>query len=149
VPGDAEVLFLERAILKDLLSAEFVAAMHAAHRVDDLREVDALLDGGVPAAHHDDVLALVEEPIAGGAVAHAARAVLLLAGHSKVTWVAAGAVDAGPTAELVVAVGVGGEGAVLLAGDLLHVGVGDFDTQGGHVLGHLLSELRPLGMDDA
>jgi hypothetical protein len=57
---------------QDRLGAELVAAVHDVHLRGDVREVERLLDRGVAAADARDLLAAVEEAVAGGAAAHAA-----------------------------------------------------------------------------
>ena len=44
-----------------------VAAVHERHLRGEVRQEQRLLDGGVAAAHHHDLLAAVEEPVAGRA----------------------------------------------------------------------------------
>ena len=49
-------------------------------------EVERLLDRGVAAADHDDVLAAIEEAVAGRAGGDAEAAELLLARAGRATW---------------------------------------------------------------
>ena len=68
--GDQGEAYDERAVGQDLLATEAIAAVHHVHMGGGVGEVQGLLDGGVAAAHDHDPLALVEEPIAGGAGRH-------------------------------------------------------------------------------
>src|SRR5262245_40596585 len=70
IPADGHVALLEQLLLQDLLGAELVATVDHRHVARDIREVQGLLDRGVPAPDDRDVLALVEEPVAGGARGH-------------------------------------------------------------------------------
>ena len=56
---------------QDRLGAELVAAMDHGDGARDVRQVQRFLDRGVAAADDDDVLALVEESVAGRARRHA------------------------------------------------------------------------------
>jgi hypothetical protein len=62
-----------RAVLHDLRCAQLLAAVDDRHAVRELGEEVRLLHRGVAAAHHQDVLPLVEEPVAGGAGRDAAH----------------------------------------------------------------------------
>ena len=78
VPFDGDVSgrgLLEEAVRKHLLPAEAVAAVDHGHMRGDMREVQGLLDGGVPTADHHDPLAFIEKPIAGRAGRDPATAV--------------------------------------------------------------------------
>src|SRR5262245_40929599 len=59
------------ALEHDLAGAELVAAVDQHHFGAEAREVVRLLHGGVAAAHHDHLLVLEEEAVAGRARAHA------------------------------------------------------------------------------
>ena len=66
-PGLIRGLIQERAdpVLEDRLRAEPVAAVHQRDVGGDVRQVDRLLDRGVAAADHGDLVIAVEEAVAG------------------------------------------------------------------------------------
>src|SRR5215510_2224879 len=70
IPLDLHVRPFEELLLEDLLRPELVAPVHDCHLPGEVREVQRLLDGGVPAADHRDILAAIEEPVASRAGGH-------------------------------------------------------------------------------
>ena len=83
----------EQLLLQDLLGAELVPPVHDRDVPRDVREVERLLDRRVPAADHRDVLAAVEEAVAGRARGDAAPHVRLLRREPEVTRRGAGRDD--------------------------------------------------------
>jgi hypothetical protein len=67
--------------------------MHQGHLLRDVGEVERLLDGSVAAADDGDVLALVEEAVAGGAGGDAAAGEGLLGGQAEILRGGAGGDD--------------------------------------------------------
>jgi hypothetical protein len=69
VPADANVALVVRLrhqlVDEDRLGAELVATVDHGHRARDVRQIERLLDRGIAAADDHDVLALVEEAVAG------------------------------------------------------------------------------------
>jgi hypothetical protein len=87
VPEELDLGVGERPLLHDLRGAQLVAPVDDGDLVGELGEERGLLDGGVAAADHGDVLAAEEEPVAGGArrqaVADAGAALGLEAEHQR------------------------------------------------------------------
>ena len=75
---DLDLRVGERPVLHDLRRAQLVAAVDQGHLGGELGEEDGLLDGGVAAADHGDLLAAEEEAVAGGAGGHAVAEQALL-----------------------------------------------------------------------
>jgi hypothetical protein len=67
VPQKADLGVLERTVLHDLRGPQGVAAVHDRHLLRELGEEGRLLHRGVAASDDQDILALVEEPVTGGA----------------------------------------------------------------------------------
>ena len=112
----------------------------------DLRRVAgeevALLDGGVAAADHRQVLTLEEGAVADGAVAHASTPELLFAGDLEVPRQAAGRDDQGAAAQLAAGLEADDLG-VAVDVDLLHrLEVADLEAELARVLAHLRREVR-------
>jgi hypothetical protein len=63
---------------------KLLAAVHDRHGAGEAGEEGGFLHGRVAAADHDDVLIAEEEPVAGGAGAHAHAGQRLFAGHTQV-----------------------------------------------------------------
>jgi hypothetical protein len=61
----------QQLVDEDRLGAELVAAMDDGDRARDIRQIERFFDGGVASADDHDVLALVEEAVAGRARRHA------------------------------------------------------------------------------
>ena len=83
----------EQLVDQDRLGAKTVAAMDDGDVARDVGQVERLLDRGVPAADDHDVLAAVEETVAGGAGRHALAHELLLRGQPEVARRCAGGDD--------------------------------------------------------
>ncbi len=83
----------EQLVLQDLLRAQGVAAVDQVDLAGEVGEVERLLDGGIAAADHRDLLVLVEEPVAGGAGGHALAHELLLRLQPQVLGAGAGGDD--------------------------------------------------------
>ena len=60
-----------------------VAAMHQGHLGGEIREIERLLDGGIAAADHHDLLAAEEEAVASGACRYAEAPEALLGGNAE------------------------------------------------------------------
>ena len=84
VPANGDVALLEEFLLKDLLRPELVSAVDNRHLTRNVREIQRFFHRSVPAADDRDVLALVEEPVAGGAGRHAFAHELFLRFETKV-----------------------------------------------------------------
>ena len=67
VPDDLDVGIGEQPVLQDLLGAQRIAAVDQGHVVAVVGEVERFLDRGVAAADHRDLLAAIEEAVAGRA----------------------------------------------------------------------------------
>src|SRR6185312_7607541 len=67
IPDHSDLLVGEEAVLEDLLGAERVAAMDQGDVMAMVGHVERFLDGGVAATDHRDLLAAVEEAVAGRA----------------------------------------------------------------------------------
>jgi hypothetical protein len=83
----------EQPVLEDLLGAQLAAAVDQGDVVGVVGQVQRFLDRGVAAADHRDLLAAVEEPVAGGAGRDALAAEPLLAGHAEPLGLRAGGDD--------------------------------------------------------
>jgi hypothetical protein len=108
VPDDLDLGVLEQAVLHDLLGAQAVAAVDQRDLGGEIGQEQRLFDGGVAAADHDDLLAAIEEPVAGGAGRDAEALEMLLRGQAEPFRLRPGGKDHGVG-------GVGGA-AVALAG---------------------------------
>jgi len=64
--------FFHQVVDHDAFGAEGVAAVHQRDAVGDVGQIQGFFHGGVAAADHRDVLAAVEEPVAGRAAGHTA-----------------------------------------------------------------------------
>ena len=67
-----------RAVEHDLRGAELLAAVHQGDLAAEARQEVGLFHGGIAAADHHDLLAAIEEAVAGGAGADAVADQLLL-----------------------------------------------------------------------
>ena len=65
VPAHRDVASIEEFFLENLLRSEFVSAVDHGDPARNIGEVERFLHRGVPAADDGDVLALVEESVAG------------------------------------------------------------------------------------
>ena len=83
VPYDFDLGMLEQPILQDLLGAEGVAAVHQGDLGGEVGEIERFLDRGVAAAYDDDLLAAVEEAVAGRTGRYAITLELLLRGEPE------------------------------------------------------------------
>src|SRR5581483_10819255 len=142
VEDELDLRVRPRTVDEDRLRAELVPA------VDDvnLRRVPgeevALLDRGVAAAHHRELLALEERPVAHGAVADPAAPELLLAGDLEVARKAARRDDQRAAAQLVAGLDPDDLG-VAVDVDLLHrLEVADLEAELARVLAHLGGKVR-------
>src|SRR5690606_23890791 len=95
---------------QDGLGAEFVAAVNQRNHAADVRQVQGFFHGRVAAAHHDDVLVLVEKPVAGGASRYAAAHEGLFGGQAQVLGRGAGGDDEGVAGVHIAGVAGQGEG---------------------------------------
>src|SRR5690606_38245293 len=89
VPDDVDLGVGEGAGLGVLVGAELVAAVDDGDALGEAGEERGFFDGGVSPADDDGVLAAVEEAVAGGAGAHAAAVVHVLAGDAEAAWLGA------------------------------------------------------------
>ena len=71
------------AIQHDFGGAELFAAVHQGDFAAEAREEIGLFHGGIAAADHDDLLAAIEEAVAGGATAHAFADQFLFVGEPQ------------------------------------------------------------------
>ncbi len=83
MPDDLDLRVSEETLLEDALGAKLATAMHQRHLVGVVGEVQRLLHRRVAAADHDDLLAAVEEAVAGGAGRHPVALELLLGGEAE------------------------------------------------------------------
>jgi len=67
VPDHVDLGMLEQALLQDALGAEAVAAVNHGHAIGEVGEEQRFLDRGVAAADHHNLLAAIEEAVAGRA----------------------------------------------------------------------------------
>ncbi len=144
IPHEGDLGVLERALLHDLGAAQGIAAMHEVHLAPQPGQVERLLERGVPAPHHHDVLVLEEEAVAGGAGGHPAAHQLRLVGQTQQLGGGAGGDDHG----------VGLEGHVAAGdreGPAPQVDLGDVvgDHLGAEPLGLLLERLHQRRAVDA
>src|SRR5579864_1814876 len=100
VEDELDLRVVARALDEDRLRAQLAAPVQDVHLRRVAREKVPLLDGGVSATHHGQLLALEERAVADGAVADAAAPVFLLAGHVEVTRQSAGGHDQRRRAQL-------------------------------------------------
>ncbi len=98
-----DVLGVLRPLEHDRRGAEVVAAVHHVDLAGELRQEGRVLHGGVAAADHDRVGAAEEGGVAGGAVRHAARGQLILAGYAELLRLGAHREHHGAGADLLVA----------------------------------------------
>jgi len=91
--GLALAHLVHQLVDQDGLGAELVAAMDHRDLAGDVGQVERLLDRGVAAADHADVLVAVEEAVAGGAGRHALAHEGLLRGQAQVLGRGAGGDD--------------------------------------------------------
>ena len=78
MPHRHDLLVLEQAVLQDLFGAQLVAAVKQGHLAGEVGQEQRLFHGGIAAADHHDLLAAVEEAVAGGASRDAEALVGLL-----------------------------------------------------------------------
>src|SRR3546814_8971984 len=83
VPQDLDLGIGEEAVLQDLFGAQMVAAVDQRHIVAMVGQVQRLLDRGVAATDHHDLLAAIEEAVAGRAGRDALAAQFLLARNAE------------------------------------------------------------------
>ena len=67
VPDDFDFRMREQALLQHLFGAQRIAAVEQRHRIGEVGQEQRFLDRGVAAADDRDVLAAIEEAVAGGA----------------------------------------------------------------------------------
>src|SRR5579872_2262211 len=67
VPYHLDLRVLEEAILQDAFCAEVIAAVHDGDLESKVGEEQGFLDRGIAPADHDDLLAAIDETIAGRA----------------------------------------------------------------------------------
>ena len=143
IPEHVDLRILEQALLQDFLGAQLVAAMHECHLLCQIGEIQGFLDGRVAAADHDDVLAAIEEPVAGGASGHAEALELLFRRQTEPACLRAGGDDERVRQIFVAAVAL--EPDRVLGQIRLYNGVGDHVRA--HMFGlgpHLIHEPRAL-----
>ena len=100
VPFDGDVASLGQAnqfVGEDLLGAELVAAVHHGDVFRDVGQIQGLFHSGVAAANDCNLLATVEETVAGGAARNAAALELLFGVEAEVFGRRAGGDDQGIT----------------------------------------------------
>jgi hypothetical protein len=95
VPDHLDLGILEQPVLQDALGAELAAAMDDGDLGGEVGEEQRLLDSGVAAADHQDLLAAVEEAVAGGAGGDAKALELLLGRQAEPARLGAGGDDDG------------------------------------------------------
>src|SRR5258707_681660 len=93
VPQHVDFRILEQPVLQDLLGAEAVAPMRDRDLGGKVGEKQRFLDRGVAAADDENLLAAVEEAVAGGAGRDAVSLELLLRGQLKPARLGAGRDD--------------------------------------------------------
>ena len=98
VPGELDLRVVRGAVGHDLRGAQLVAAVHHRDALAEAGEERGLLDGGVAAADHDDLLVAEEEPVAGGAPGDAAAGQALLVVQAELAVRGAGGQDDGARA---------------------------------------------------
>ncbi len=111
VPQDFDLWVVEQAVLQDLLGAQLVAAMDQRDLRGEVGQEQRLFDRGVAAADHHDLLAAIEEPVAGGAGRDAEALEMLFAGQTQPFRLRPGGQDHGIGGVDRAAVGLRGEGA--------------------------------------
>src|SRR5690242_20328886 len=83
VPHHSDLGILEQSLLQDALGAEMIAPVHDGHLRSEIGEKQRLLNRGIAAANHDDLLAAVEESVAGRARRDAKSLELLFRGYPE------------------------------------------------------------------
>ena len=95
VPRELDLRVVRGAVGHDLGGAQVVAAVHEGDALAEPGQERGLLDGGVAAADHDDLLVAEEEPVAGGAPRDAAAGHALLVVEAELAVRGAGGQDDG------------------------------------------------------
>jgi hypothetical protein len=131
----------EQSIRQDLLGAQPVAPMHERNVGGNVREVQRLLDGGVPASDDGDSLAAEEEAVAGRAGGDATSPECLLGFEAEIARACTGCDDE-RVARVVAAVALE-EQRTALEVHLVHVVHDDLGIEALGVLTHALHEARP------
>ncbi len=144
VPLEADLVVAERPLLHDLAGAQGVAAVDHRDAAGEAGEEGGLLDRGVAAADHDDVLVAEEEPVAGRAPRDAAAGQLGLAGDAEVAVGRAHREHDG-----LGVVGAGGGLHDLGVGGEVHLGDVVGDQLGAEALGLLAQVVHELRAHDA
>jgi hypothetical protein len=93
VPDHLDLGMGEQAVLQDLLGAELVTAVNHGDGLGEVGQEQGFLDGGVAAADHHDLLAAIEEAVAGGAGRDAEALILSLGGQAQPFGLGAGGDD--------------------------------------------------------
>src|SRR6516165_774888 len=78
VPEHRDFRILIKPLLQYALGAQVVAAMHESHLGGKIGEKQRLLDRGIAAADHQNMLAAIEKAVASGAGGNTITAKLLL-----------------------------------------------------------------------
>ena len=78
IPDDFYFGVVEKPFLQNLFRTKRIAAMDHGHRPREICEEQRLLDSGIAAANHNNILAPVEKAVAGRAGRNAKSPVLLL-----------------------------------------------------------------------
>ena len=143
VPDHLDLGMLEQPVLQDALGAQLVAAMDQRDLGGEVRQEQRLLDGGVAASDHHDLLAAIEEPVAGGAGRDAESLEALLGRQAQPAGLGAGGEDDGVGEIGRPALALGPEGqdreveAVDVVGDQLGAGGAGVLLHPGHERGAL------------
>ena len=90
VPGDRDLFVGKQPVLQDLFRAEGIAAVDHRHVGRMVGEIERLFNRRIAAADHHDLLAAIEETIAGGAGRYALAAQFLLARNTQPARLGAG-----------------------------------------------------------
>ena len=143
VPDDLDLVVGEQPLLQDAFGAELVAPVHHHDRGGELGEEQGFLDGGIAAADDHDLLAAVEEAVAGGAGRDAEALEAGLAFQPQPLGLGAGGDDQGLGQPLLAGVADEAEGAGGEVGRD-HDVVDELGADVCGLLAHLVHQPRPL-----
>src|SRR5438876_5930321 len=136
-----DLVHLQKAVLKDRLGAELIAAVDDVELLGETGQEEALLKGGVASPDDREVGALEERAVADGAVRDAAAVIFLLTDDAELRRLAADGNEHGVRRKLG-SVPERHDLVVALGADLLHRLVGlDLETEFESVVSHLSCEL--------
>ncbi len=93
VPDHLDFGMLEQPVLQDAFGTQRAAAMHQGDLGGKIGQEQRFLDRGVAAADHENLLAAVEEPVAGGASGDAEALEGFLGGEAEPAGLGAGGED--------------------------------------------------------